>query len=778
MVMILAAWAAPLDDLPPLPACSPDAGLQQALPARVFDLLFDDDRLHVADWGGLSLRDDALRVIDVPAPGSHGWLTLALDDDGAVLADHTFGDGFPRQRRHGLELPPRVLVTEFRFPARTTPTIRRSMEERPPLPDWTPKGRWTGPPRAHIDWGVPGRHRALHIVAGRPSSVERLHAIASGPEGRVATASAGTLRLHGPDGDVLAEQPILPYTDAAGIVRDRLFTVQEGELRIWGHDGTSWRAPGAWTSALEDDGDLLVADALGRLHRMDLDAGTVQMLACTRPSCAPVPGDLPAPPTGGDAATLGPRAMQWWNDLVRFVEDRPVHPVALHRVHGRVVVAHLEPYDWAAGVPVVTALSVMDPALTTVTAHRDGFDAPMGTVQAGAPGTLALMEATLSGPMPEMLTLADLEPAVGTAPEGPAVRTSAFHPVGSDVVLGRYVEGSFQPAHGLPPRHALQQRSHAVATFADDRVVLSASFHGGTSVIGGNTEVWCTPRMEGPPATVLPGVLSRSLRERSDRDHALIDHALVERPTRRLRDHGTWIASLADVTPKPTWIWVDDGSDVDPLLDLGLKRLRVHSDRPRPRTLPRRVAWGEDASLPVAGTLALVERGIVVWSGTLDRFDPLLLERERRGPTVSDEVQARWTVRNPMTPATPPEPAPAASRHRPVVELPAGSPFPEDAITWDRAPDARTVLVHLGGRDGTSVWKAADELGIDAAAVVWLRPVEAANVLSSIAFGRWTDEDAERPASRYVLVHDGQVIGSYPSHRDDGLRTALEELPN
>ena len=88
MVTVLLQFAAAgaLDALTPLPACTADTGVQWVLPTRVWDLAFDDrDRLWVADWAELSIRDgDTLELVERIEPGTHGWIRLHLATDDTV----------------------------------------------------------------------------------------------------------------------------------------------------------------------------------------------------------------------------------------------------------------------------------------------------------------------------------------------------------------------------------------------------------------------------------------------------------------------------------------------------------------------------------------------------------------------------------------------------------------------------------------------------------------------------------------------------------------------
>jgi hypothetical protein len=767
VILATAAFAGSLDGLAPLPAC--EAGeVQLVLPTRVFDLAFDDTgRLWVADWSGLSVRDDQLIVRDVPAPGSHGWVEL-VERNGDLVAENMLGAAWPPNTF--LDDAPLVAANHARILANHRP-------REDPLTAEGAEFTWSGPRRGQellgTPWtpsAAPDPNTAARRLAGAVSWDRRaVHALAVREDGTVATADTGGITLYGPDGSQRAHVPMANGSTAAGLVRDRLFTVDEGRLRLWGADGATHRQiPGHWTDAAAHRDDLIATDAEGILWTIDLDRGRRRRPICLLDDCDP-----PAPPrrpTGGTTRELGPRAAQWRADLHQWAQAHPERPMRITVTDDHVVVAELDPVlHEVRDLEVIQTLHVLDrKARRRLVRHP--LDTPtLARVEAAEAGVVELV-----GPDRTITRhrLPDLTPVDGEAPRRPGLRVDPAIPLEPvEVAVGSWEGARFTPAPGLPPRHAMQQRLTAAATFTDDRMVIHSppvEHH----ITPGSTEVWCRPPVVDAPATVSPGILASRLRRLRP-----VAPDLTPPPPRPPPMSAPVRDWLVDATQEPTWFFAPQPGlgDLPSVLALSLDRLVVHSNAPRPADLPEDVGW-RHAEVRLPG-LTLVEQGVRVWAGPLEHFDPLLLETASAPRPVSDAVRAAWeeafaerrtepfhvpafTLQHHLAAGEDDEarailaaePRTSASLAE-TRRLYVGRDFPMETIRWDRAPGTSTFLLGPVFTDGRRVWDRAAALGV-AGAVITTQTVH-----PGLASGRWSgmSHPAAR-AGRYVLVRDGRIV--------------------
>lgn len=772
VIFALTAWAGPLDGLAPLPACTPDTGVQQVLPNLPEDLRFDaDGRLWMADWSGLSVHDAQLDVLERPAAGTHGWVRLVDDEEHGMVGDHAYGDAFPPvQLDHDKKLVRHHLGEAFEDPSLNRMGLRPKLEHGGEIGEHEllhtlavddlelkydgvtkagdPWARWSED--VHSITLDPARSFARDLVGRRTRSIAmEPRTMAIDEEGRVAAARGSELRLFDADAQPLATLPVVRSTDAAGIVRDRLFTVTHGTFRLWSAtNGRSWVAPGTWTSAVTVDDDVLLADLEGRLWSLDLDTGALARRACVRGRCkAPKERSLPPPPTG-DAKTLGPQVVAWKIAVQGWLDAHPPAPVQLHRFHDRVVVAHLHPELWLQdGVHVLTALTVLDGNGKKVLAHRELERPFFATVRRGRARSVVLTPET-AYPDAQQFRLSDLQP-VQTHPEGYAVVTDSYATMGSRVRVGRYEEDRFRPAAGLPVRHGLQHRLDGYGVFTEDRFVVSSRpSPGRPTAPTGSTEVWCTPRITGPAQTVLPGVLStnptaeRPWERKPDPRSEALRKRLESSPREpRLPGYTPYWATLAD---GPFWLWTSREPELDEALFTLDRKLPlvVFSDHPAPDDLPPDTTWR--TPLGRTSSLQLVDRGVVLWTGSPADHTPLLERATDQPRPLETDLSQPWAERMDRAPteprtAPPPSPAQRMTQHLRAGELDearalyatlespptlraqdldallAGTPLPEGLVV-DGPIEGSTYLLGVRVWD-RNLWRAADALGVPAVTV-------------------------------------------------------------
>lgn len=206
-LLLPVAGASDLQDLAPLPACADDA-FPLTMLQRVIDLRYEDDgTLWVIDAGSLTRRAPDLNVVETPVPGAGDWFTVHQD--------------------HG-------------------PWVARA-----PSVDWhSGIHRWRLGDNRVTSWDP------------RPAAVAR-------HDGLLAHADRWLLQIRAP-GRLVAEQALVDGAQAVGTHEGRLFTVQEGGLRVWDGDGPhSVLFPGDFSGATSTPRGLLLVGRGGQLSLLD-----------------------------------------------------------------------------------------------------------------------------------------------------------------------------------------------------------------------------------------------------------------------------------------------------------------------------------------------------------------------------------------------------------------------------------------------------------------------------------------------------------------------------
>lgn len=781
------ALAGPLDELAPLPACTPDTGIQLTLPARVTDVHFDDDgSLWVADWSGLTRRDGrTLEVLERVHPGSPGWAGIA-DEEGTLYALNALG---PSHRIRGdgpLATARGDLAQVF---------LGLSTFGRPP---WSPDV--TLPPEPPPGAAVPPTHRQVReVLTGlgaprttmrgvfRPTTEDETDP--PSPSTHIVTTDRW-MRLFGANRELIAERPLTRSTEAAGVVRDRLFTVSGGALRIWSADGEAfWEAPGTWSGAVAVDADLVLADLYGQLWTLKLNRGRLERRACVVGACELPPPPLTAP-FHADPDALGALLLGWRDELLDWTTENPPVPLALTLAGDEIVAAQLDPVVWErTGLQRVTALHRVSASGRRVLASTELAEPVLGTVEADGPDTLRVGH--------QSLLRADLQP-VGDAAPSSGPRITVEWPLDHEaarVTVGAMRDGQFLPAQGLPPRLVTALHTQPRGHIVGDRFVLT----GGEGAdrypsLPSPTQVGCVPRMDGPPRSVKPGVLAeydgRGRRSKAPEQRA----AAAAGPSySQLTALSVWFPELRDLSSEgPVLIHPTASSELPPeilaLTELGLP-LVVNSSAEPPADLPSSIRW-VDAPTHLRNPLTVMHRGVQIWSGRLEAFHPEILPRGAAEAAPTDELVARWTsesvrakelVRDPGTVALLAardggdwarvrELLPAAElrlSQEDVARAFQDAPLPE-GIRWERPPETDRYLLFENPLQDHQAWRIADELEVPVAVLRTRklpRPVHPA-----LPYGEWEGDAAWPSGLSTVLVEKGVIRQVLPP------RPTLEEL--
>ncbi|MCB9669814.1 MAG: hypothetical protein H6734_10120 [Alphaproteobacteria bacterium] len=261
---------------PPLPACGRAPSQQLVVLSRVNGLVFDvNGDLWVADAGSLTRRSDDLDVIEAYEPGAHGWDGVFAHPD-AVVATNTLGsawgsDGDGRGAGSWVGV-----ICERPY--------------RPRIPGATLDQGGVYTPEGELRFRLP--------EPGEITATALRHS-----DGVLAIATVSRLWVFDAGGELLGEREVLPTTEASGLHADRLFTVDRGELRLWGADGRSIAVPGTWSSAVSTGRELVATEAGG--DRWSVQLGGPEPFVTPWPEGRPEPAASPRGHSGIELRWMG-----------------------------------------------------------------------------------------------------------------------------------------------------------------------------------------------------------------------------------------------------------------------------------------------------------------------------------------------------------------------------------------------------------------------------------------------------------------------------------------